>query len=63
MGEFKKIQTEIDEIVRLTYMLGDFCTSKGFTEIVYAKCLDANINIEYMDYANKRVSEVLYELD
>ena len=63
MGEFKKIQTEIDEIVRVTYMLGDFSTAKSFKEIVYAKCLDADINSEYMNYANKRISEVLYELD
>jgi len=63
MGKFKRIQTEIDEIVRVVYLHGDFSTPKEFKEIVYAKCLDADLSSEYMGYANKRIGEVLYELD
>ncbi len=63
MGKFKRVETEIDEIIRVTYILGDWCTEKEFIEIVYAKCLDNKICNTYMEYANKRINEVLYELD
>lgn len=63
MGKFKEIETQIDEIIRDSYMLSDFGTPQQFTSIIYAKCLDANIDPSYRDHVNKRISEVLYELD
>ena len=63
MGKFKEISTEIDEIVRLVYMLGDFTTPKEFSEIVYAKCLDADISSRYMDSTDKGIGEVIYGLN
>jgi|TARA_R110000851_G_scaffold188110_3_gene338068 hypothetical protein len=63
MGKFKEIQTEIDEIIRLAYLLGDFSTPNEFTEIVYAKCLDADVSSRFMDYTDKRIGEVMYGLN
>mgnify|MGYP003120262205 FL=1 len=63
MGKFKTIETQIDEIIRDSYMLSDFGTEQQFTSIIYAKCLDAKIDASYQDHVNKRISEVLYELD
>ena len=40
MGKFKTIETEIDEIIRDVYFLGDFSTPLEFKQIVYAKCND-----------------------
>jgi|TARA_R100000935_G_scaffold54828_1_gene84086 hypothetical protein len=62
MGKYKNIETNIDEIIRLTYLLGDFSTHKEFTEIVYAKCLDQNIPSANINYADKRIGEVLGDL-
>ena len=63
MGGFKRIETEIDEIIRLTYMLGDWATEQQFSRLVYNKCLENNVCNTYMNYANQKISEVLYELD
>lgn len=63
MGKFKTIETEIDEIIRDVYFLGDFSTPLEFKQIVYAKCNDENINETYRGHVDKRVYEVLYELD
>lgn len=63
MGKFKTIETEIDEIIRDVYFLGDFSTPLEFKQIVYAKCNDKNIDETYRGHVDKRVYEVLYELD
>ena len=63
MGGFKRIETEIDEIIRDVYFLGDFSTPLEFKQIVYAKCNDKNMDTTYRSHVDKRVYEVLYELD
>jgi hypothetical protein len=59
MGGFKKIATDIEEIIRNVYMFSDFSTEKTFTEMVYKRCYEDRIPSKYMYYTDKKIKEAL----
>ena len=59
MGGFKKIATDIEEIIRNVYMFDDFSTEKTFTEMVYKRCYLDDIPSKYMYYTDRKIKETL----
>ena len=59
MGGFKRMETDIEEIIRNVYMFSDFSTEKTFTEMVYKRCYEDGIPSRYMDYTDSKIKETL----